>query len=71
MTRTFAWGVQISLGQIGGVVGPQQSQSRWVYKNSFGITMAGVITATGVNISLLRLNFNQGLGESNAGCGAR
>jgi hypothetical protein len=49
----FAWGLQNSIGQLGGVIGPQLFQSKWAYnryKNSFGIALAGVVAAIGSNL---------------------
>ncbi|KAJ5492113.1 Major facilitator superfamily domain general substrate transporter [Penicillium expansum] len=50
----FAWGLQNSIGQLGGVIGPQLFQSKWAYnryKTSFGIALAGVITAIASNLA--------------------
>lgn len=50
----FAWGLQNSIGQLGGVIGPQLFQSKWAYnryKNSFAIALAGVISAIGTNLA--------------------
>ncbi|KAJ5915143.1 hypothetical protein N7454_011255 [Penicillium verhagenii] len=58
----FAWGLQNSIGQIGGVIGPQLFQSKWAYnryKNSFGIALAGVIAAIGANIACWWLTKDQ------------
>lgn len=50
----FAWGLQNSIGQLGGVIGPQLFQSKWAYnryKNSFAIALAGVVAAIGTNLA--------------------
>ncbi|CAI7585348.1 unnamed protein product [Penicillium glandicola] len=50
----FAWGLQNSIGQLGGIIGPQLFRSEWAYnryKNSFAIALAGVVTAIVSNLA--------------------